>query len=71
MKVIEKEKPTEGELMRIVRENPREMRNRWRGRLSKSADELAKEKDPVKRDKMERMFYAQKKILKKWEDKCK
>jgi len=47
--------------------NPRQMRNRWRGRLRKAAESLSKIKDPVEKANARRMLFAQKKRLQEWE----
>lgn len=70
MKVIERKIPTEREMIAMSK-NPRLLVNRWRGRLRKSADALAKIKDPVERRKRERQFYLQKKHLAELEAKAK
>ena len=51
--------------------NPINMRNKWRARLRRSADALAKEKSPERRKKMELMFHKQKLKLAEWEQKAK
>lgn len=71
MDIVEHKNLTEADLFGIVRNNPREMRNRWRGRVRRAVDELSRETDPVRKQQMERSIYLQKEKLKEWEKKCK
>lgn len=65
---IEKKNKTEEDFKQMTK-NPSLMRDKWRARLRKSADAIAREKDPEKIERYQYKYYKQKEKLKEWEDK--
>lgn len=67
--VNEMSKPTEAELIKMSRD-PKFMYDRWQGRVKLGEEEVAKEKDRDKRERMEYMLKRQMEKRDEWKKKA-